>query len=147
VLDTFARLNKPIHITELSFPCMNEGEVGEEKQAFILENFYKLWFSHPKVEAITYWHFVDGTAGVEDVFNSGFIRRDFSKKKSYYILENLIKKEWRTDLSFEGSASKRHFRCFYGKYKVSFTYKGKKIEKIIPLTKTVLKNVYVNVEE
>ena len=147
VLDTFARLNKPIHITELSFPCMNEGAVGEEKQAFILENFYKLWFSHPKVEAITYWHFVDGTAGVEDVFNSGFIRRDFSKKPAYNVLENLIKKEWRTDLSFDGAASVRHFRCFYGKYKVSFTYKGKTVEKIVPLTKTVLKNVYVNVDE
>lgn len=147
VLDTFARLNRPIHITELSFPCMNEGEVGEEKQAFILENFYKLWFSHPKVEAITYWHFVDGTAGVEDVFNSGFIRRDFTKKKSYHILENLIKKQWRTDLSFDGASAKRHFRCFYGKYKVSFTVNGKQIEKIIPMTKTVLKNIYVNVEE
>ena len=134
-LDILARHNKPIHITELSFPCMNEGEVGEEKQAFILENFYKLWFSHPKVEAITYWHFVDGTAGSEDVFNSGFLRRDFSKKKAYYVLENLIKKQWRTDLQFEGAESTRHFRCFYGKYKITFSSNGKQFEKTVNLSK------------
>ena len=146
VLDTFSRLNKPIHITEISFPCMAEGKVGEEKQAFLFENFYKLWFSHPKVEAITYWHFVDGTAGSEDVFNSGIIRRDFSKKPAYDVLDRLINKEWRTDLSFDKSADEFHFRCFYGTYKVSFERNGKKYEQTVILNKNVRKHAYITVE-
>lgn len=146
VLDTFSRLNKPIHITEISFPCMAEGKVGEEKQAFLFENFYKLWFSHPKVKAITYWHFVDGTAGSEDVFNSGIIRRDFSKKPAYDVLDRLINKEWRTDLSFDKSADEFHFRCFYGTYKVSFERNGKKYEQTVILNKNVRKHAYITVE-
>ena len=134
VLDTMAKLNRPIHITELSFPCMDEGEVGEEKQAFILENFYTLWFSHPAVEAITYWHFIDGAAGAENVYNSGFFRKDFSKKKAYDVLDNLVNKKWRTNLSFPEAASERHFRAFYGKYKVSFEHNGKRIEKFTILS-------------
>ena len=134
VLDKFATLHRPIHITELSFPCMGEGEVGEEKQAFILENFYTLWFSHPAVEAITYWHFIDGSAGAENVYNSGFFRSDFSKKKAYEVLDNLVNKKWRTNLSFPEAASERHFRAFYGKYKVSFECNGKRIEKFTILS-------------
>jgi len=134
VLDKFATLNRPIHITELSFPCMGEGAIGEEKQAFILENFYTLWFSHPAVEAITYWYFVDGTAGAENVYNSGFLRRDFSKKKAYEVLDNLVNKKWRTNLSFPEAASERHFRAFYGKYKVSFEHNGKRVEKFTILS-------------
>ena len=113
---------------------MKEGEIGEEKQAFILENFYTLWFSHPAVEAITYWHFVDGTAGTEDVYNSGFFRRDFTKKKAYDVLDNLVNKKWRTNLSFPEAASERHFRAFYGKYKVSFEHNGKRVEKFTILS-------------
>lgn len=146
VLDTFARLDRPIHITEISFPCMGEGKVGEEKQAFLFENFYKLWFSHPKVEAITYWHFVDGTAGSENVFNSGILRGDFSKKPAYDVLDNLINKQWRTNLSFENSASQFHFRCFYGTYKITFERGGKKFEKTVVLNKNTRKHSYITVE-
>ncbi len=146
VLDTFARFNKPIHITEISFPCMAEGEVGEEKQAFLVENFYKLWFSHAKVEAITYWHFIDGTAGSEDVFNSGFFRRDFTPKKSYEVLNRLINKEWRTNLSFDKADNEVHFRCFYGQYKITFEKDGKKYKKTVTLNNNVRKRNFRKVD-
>lgn len=146
VLDTFGRLNRPIHITEITFPCMSEGAVGEEKQAFFVENFYKLWFSHRNVEAITYWHYVDGTAGSEDRYNGGFLNNDFSKKKAYEVLERLVKKEWRTDLSFADSKSEYHFRCFYGTYKITFTRNGKQFENIVTLNKNVKKHTYIKAD-
>lgn len=133
VLDTLSRFNRPIHITEITFPCFGDGEVGEANQAFFVENFYKLWFSHKNVEAITYWHFVDGTAGGEDRFMSGFLRKDMSKKPSYVVLENLLKK-WRTDLNFDSVDDKLHFRAFYGKYLITYEYNGKKYEKTVNLS-------------
>ncbi len=146
VLDTFSRFNLPLHVTEITFPCMGEGEVGEEKQAFFVENFYKLWFSHPKVEAISYWHFVDGTAGKEDRYNGGFFRRDFTKKPAYDILDRLINKEWRTNLAYDNIDGEVHFRCFYGEYKVSFEVNGKKYEKTVTLNKNVRKRNYIKID-
>ena len=145
-LDTVSDFNLPIHITEITFPCMGEGEIGEEKQAFLLENFYKLWFSHPKVEAITYWHFVDGTAGSENIYNGGLLRGDFSKKKAYLVLERLLKKDWCTNLSFDNSDSVYHFRCFYGTYKVSFTVGEKRYEKTVKLNKNERKRNFIKVD-
>lgn len=133
VLDTLGRFGRPIHITEITFPCFGEGEVGEANQAFFVENFYKLWFSHRNVEAITYWHFVDKTAGGEDRFMSGFLRADMSKKPSYVALENLLKK-WRTDLHYDSAEGKIHFRAFYGKYLVSYEKDGKRYEKTVNLS-------------
>ena len=62
VLDTYARLNRPIQITEITIPAYSWGTEDEELQAEILENLYKIWFSHPAMEAIIYWNLVDGYA-------------------------------------------------------------------------------------
>lgn len=134
-LDALGEFNKPIHITELTFPCMDNKDYGEANQAFITENFYKLWFSHKNVEAITYWHFVDGSNGHETKYNSGFLRRDFSRKPSYEVLDRLINKEWRTDLEFGEVDGMVHFRAFYGKYKVSYTCEGKECTTEVMLSK------------
>ncbi|MDD3545236.1 MAG: endo-1,4-beta-xylanase [Kiritimatiellae bacterium] len=146
VLDTFARLNRPIHITEITFPCMGSDPDGERKQAFFVENFYRLWFSHQNVKAITYWHFVDGAAGRENRYNGGFLRRDFSKKEAFDILDNLKNKVWRTDLAFDEPASEYHFRCFYGKYKVTFTIGGKTTEKTVILGTNTKKRAYIRAD-
>ncbi len=146
VLDTFSKFNKPIHITEITFPCMKEGAVGEEKQAFFVENFYKLWFSHPKVEAIIYWHVIDNMSRSESHFYGSFIRRDFSKKPAYDVLDRLINKEWRTDLTYDKVDGDVHFRCFYGDYKVTFEANGKKYTKTVTLNKNVRKRNYIKVD-
>lgn len=135
-LDTLGQFNIPIHITEITFPCMSDNpEFGEANQAFMVENFYRLWFSHKNVEAITYWHFVDDMNGSEDVFKSGFLRKDFSRKPAYEILDRLINREWRTNLSFPEAEGLLHFRAFYGTYRVSYTYNGKSYQTEVALTK------------
>lgn len=138
-LDVYAQLNMPIQITEITIPGLPAGDVGEENQAFIAEKFYRLWFSHPNVQSITWWHTVDGTSKAEGKWKSGILNFDFSKKKSYDILHKLIKEEWTTKIAAQNSASKIAFRGFYGKYKISYSVDGKKYEKIIPLYKHGLK--------
>lgn len=54
VLDLYAELGLPLQITEITIPGLPEGPVGEENQAYIAEKFYRLWFSHPAVNSITW---------------------------------------------------------------------------------------------
>ena len=133
-LDFLAKQNRPIHITEITIPAM--GQHGEDNQAFWIEQLYKLWFSHPKVEAITWWNLVDGTAaGGEDKWKGGLLNRDFSPKKAYLVLDRLINKEWKTSVSFDGEKNRVHFRGFYGTYKLTYKYNGKTISQTVRLSK------------
>ena len=133
-LDFFAKQNRPIHITEITIPSM--GEFGEENQAYMLENLYRLWFSHRSVEAITWWNFVDGTAaGGEDKWKGGVVNRDFSPKKAFLVLDKLVNKEWRTNVSFDKEDSQFHFRGFYGTYRITYTVDGQTKTELVRLSK------------
>ena len=129
-LDIFAKEKRPIHITEITIPSM--GGEPEENQAFWVECLYKLWFSHPSVEAITWWNLVDGTAASgEDKWKGGLVNRDFSPKKAFLVLDRLINKQWRTKAEFAGEHTSVNFRGFYGTYLVTYTVDGiTKTEKI-----------------
>ena len=133
-LDLLAKQNRPIHITEITIPSM--GEHGEDNQAYWIEKLYTLWFSHPKVEAITWWNLVDGmAAGGEDKWKGGIVNRNFSPKKAYQVLDNLINKKWRTNVEFKGENNRVHFRGFYGTYKLTYKYKGKTVSQTVRLSK------------
>ncbi len=143
-LDVYAKLNLPIQITEITIPGLPEGEVGEENQAFIAEKFYKLWFSHPNVQSITWWHTVDGTALTESVWKSGILTYDFRKKKSYEILHRLIKEEWKTTVFCPRETGRLTFRGFYGKYKVSYEQNGEKRETLVMLQKDSIRKLKID---
>lgn len=133
-LDFLAKQNRPIHITEITIPGM--GEYGEDNQAFWIEQLYRLWFSHPKVEAITWWNLVDGMAVAgEDKWKGGLVYRDFTPKKAYKVLDRLINKQWRTNINFAGENNRVHFRGFYGTYKLTYKYNGKTISQTVRLSK------------
>ncbi len=142
-LDFFAKQKRPIHITEITIPSM--GEHGEDNQAFWIEKLYSLWFSHPSVEAITWWNLVDGTAASgEDKWKGGLVNRDFSPKKAYKVLDNLINEKWHTSVSFDEEGSNFHFRGFYGTYKVTYTIDGKTESQLVRLSKgTRVRPVFV----
>ncbi len=76
VLETFARFGRPLHLTEVTIASggsmppkrgrrsFDPGEwpttaEGEARQAAEVERFYRLAFSHPAVEAITWWDLSD----------------------------------------------------------------------------------------
>lgn len=114
VLERFERFGLPIHFTEntiisgkLMPPDINDLNdfhadswesvpEFEERQKRELEEFYRILFNHPLVEAVTGWDFTDG-AWLNAP--SGILRRDFSPKPAYDMLKDLIKKEWSTEYS------------------------------------------------
>ena len=135
VCERFAKLGKPLHFTELT---LISGDMrkdipwhggrrtdwlttpeGEERQAREGAEFYRLIFSHPATEAITWWDFSDWGAWMGAP--SGLVRADMSPKPLYDALIEMIKKEWWTapqELTTDAGGKVR-FRGFLGLYGVS----------------------------
>ncbi len=139
-LDRYADFHLPIHVTEITIPTPPDSAGGEATQAEVTRNLYRLLFSHPSVEAITWWNFADGTAfGDENKYRAGLVRQDLSPKPSYEALRKLIHEEWHTRMEVNsGTSSEIRFRGFYGNYRAVIHHNGhtKKIE--FPLAKGAL---------
>lgn len=121
-LDRLAKLNRPIHISEITIPEPLPGEAGREIQAQLAVNWYRLWFSHPAVEAITWWNVADGGAAAGEPGVSGLLDKEMKPKAVYHALDRLINREWKTRLSLPAEAGKPlTFRGFKGDYRVSWT--------------------------
>ena len=79
---------------------------------------------------------VDGTAaGGEDKWKGGVVNRDFSPKKAFLVLDKLVNKEWRTNVSFDKEDSQFHFRGFYGTYRITYTVDGQTKTELVRLSK------------
>ena len=151
VMDWFAKLSKPLQISEVSVPAYSYDPENEKIQAEILEKLCKIWFAHPNVEQIIYWNLVDGyahgatpgdmTKG-ENKYYAGLFRFDMTPKPAYYVFKNLFEKEWHTEAEVttdeEGFAL---FKGFYGDYTAKIEVNGKIIEQKIKLGKE-LYNTY-----
>ncbi len=112
VADRFARFGIPLHFTETTllsgdlmpadivdlndyvrddWPSTPEGEV---RQAAELEVHYRTLFGHPAVASITYWGLADRGAWLNAP--AGLVRRDGTPKPGYFVLRDLIRREWWT---------------------------------------------------
>lgn len=132
VLERFSRFGLPIHFTENTFisghlmpphivdlndyhveewPTTEEGEI---RQADNVEEFYRILFADPHVDAITTWAFQDGAwLGAP----AGLVRRDNSEKPSYRALRRLIREEWNTsEIRNTGESGMIGFNGFKGSY-------------------------------
>ena len=129
MLDT---LKRPIHISEITIPAPDDTPEGEETQARMIRDNYRLWFSWPSVYRITYWNLVDHTYSAEDLA-SGLYASDMRKKKAYYALDQLINHEWKTRLTLKADAAGRiAFRGFKGRYRLTWKdVDGKPATKVI----------------
>ena len=128
IMDNFAKIRMPVNISEITIPVFRaDGVDGEEMQARIAERLYRFWFSHPVNTGIIWWNFVDGTASYgklgsnegENRSCGGLLKADFSPKKVYHVIDDLIHREWTTDAVMdyeEGAVNKIH--GFYGDYDV-----------------------------
>jgi GH35 family endo-1,4-beta-xylanase len=147
VCERFSRFGVPLHFTETTilsgdrtwqkargadWPSTPEGEAY---QAANVVRFYTMLFSHPAVEAITWWDFSDRHAWKGAP--AGFVRRDMSPKPAYDALMKLIKGKWWTETTLEaGDDGTAAFRGFLGDYKLTLTADGKKgAEKTLTLAK------------
>ncbi len=109
ILERFSRFNLPIHFSENTLVSghlmpsdiidLNDYQVndwpstpeGEERQAQEVVMHYKTLFSHPAVQAITWWDLSDG--GWLNA-PAGLLRHDHSIKPAYTELLKLVKGEW-----------------------------------------------------
>ncbi len=128
VCQQFSRFGVPLHFTETTIISgdrmpKKKGEwpstaEGEARQAREVADFYTLLFSHPAVEAITWWdlsdwHSVDERPG-------GLVRSDMTPKPAYEELKRLIKGKWWTKTQLHGDAyGAAAFRGFLGDYRVT----------------------------
>jgi len=112
---------------------------GEARQAQEVVQHYKTIFSHPAVEAITWWELPDGGWLKAP---SGLVRRDCSSKPAYEALFNLVKGEWwlAPTKMMTDSEGKLQFNGFLGEYTLSWA--GNKatlhLEKAGPATAEVV---------
>lgn len=144
VMDQYADFGKPLQITEVTIPSYSWEQEDEEIQAELLTNLYKIWFSHPNMEAIIYWNLTDGYAAYakqgdmtcgENYYHGGLMRFDMSPKPAFAALDTLINKTWRTNLDTTTENGKLEMKGFYGTYEVEVTADGKTTTQTIHLEK------------
>jgi endo-1,4-beta-xylanase len=127
VCETYSRFGKPLHFTETTVLSGEHGYQrplpwpttpdGEARQADYVEKFYTILFSHPAVEAITWWDFMDGGwMGAP----AGLVRADLSPKPVYHRLMRLIKGKWWTkETARTNPRGEARLRGFLGDYQVT----------------------------
>jgi len=144
VCERFGRFGLPLHFTETTILSGQRGwqlphdkwpstPEGEKHQAQEVVRFYTMLFSHPAVEAITWWDFSD--LGAWQGAPAGLLRKDMSPKPAYEELMRLIKGQWWTrtegktnqdgELAWEG---------FHGQYTIQATVEGRQVQKTVQLT-------------
>ena len=140
VCERYGRIGLPVHFTEatvLSGPkeqpmtdwhrqraAWRTTPEEEARQADYVGRFYATLFSHPAVEAITWWDFADAQAWMGAP--AGFLRKDMSPKPSYERLLGLVKGAWWTKHAEArtGEDGQARLRGFYGRYSVTVTFPG-----------------------
>lgn len=134
VCERFARFGKPLHFTETTVVSgPKEGSQwtttaeGERRQAQCVKEFYTVLFSHPAVEALTWWDFTD--QGAWQGAPAGLLREDMSPKPAHEELGELIKKKWWTRVEATTDAGgKVDLRGFFGSYNLSVRHEGRELQ-------------------
>lgn len=105
---------------EIAAPGVDD--TSRKIQAVLVRNIYRAWFAHPKTMGITWWNTVDGAGVAGEPLVSGLFTREMEKKPAYDALDELINREWRTNLSVAADANGTvAFRGFRGRYRLSWT--------------------------
>jgi GH35 family endo-1,4-beta-xylanase len=147
--ERFAKFGKPLHFTEttvVSGPKSNQGWAttpeGEQTQAKQVAEFYRVLFSHPAVEAITWWDFTDQNAWQRAP--AGLVRDDMTPKPVYDELKKLIKDQWwtQTEVATQAGGEAR-FQGFLGDYEVIAQVGGKRLAGTFKLDKPTTQTIQV----
>ncbi|HSK67688.1 MAG TPA: endo-1,4-beta-xylanase [Candidatus Limnocylindria bacterium] len=140
VMDEAAKFGWPIHFPEVSL-CSGRpiGTMAYQRghnnrfvetpedaawQAEFARDFYTLVFSHPAVEALSWFDFVDHRwLGAP----AGVVTDDLEPKPIYHALTDLLHREWRSDMdaSADGDGAAAG-RLFFGRYLLEAELDGRK---------------------
>ncbi len=159
VCERLSRLGKPIHFTELSIisgRLKHENDTdwetkrsdwqstkqGEEAQAAQVYETYRLLFSHPAVEAISWWDLSDRGAWMGAP--AGLLRADMTPKPAFYRVHDLIHKGWHTTAtSTVDDAGMVEFRGFYGAYAITASIDGQTLRGSFSIAKPTKQSTIV----
>ena len=128
VLDCYSKLGKPIQITEITIPAYTDSAEDYNLQAEIIERLYKIWFSHPSVEAAIYWNLPDGYAAFapkgamnsgENYYRGGLLDFNLNPKPAYEKIKDLFHNVWMTDTLCETNGEGiAKFQGYFGEYEI-----------------------------
>ncbi len=146
VCERYAKFGVPLHFTEVTilsgqrqwqqpadgtWPSTSEGEAYQAREVV---RFYTMLFSHPAVEAITWWDFSD--FGAWKRAPAGFLRADMTPKPAYDQLKQLVKDTWWTRASLTtGTDGAAAVRGFLGDYRLVVTVGDRTVERAAALGK------------
>ncbi len=127
IFDTYADFGKPLVLSEISVPSVFGGVQDEAFQAEAAKMLYRICFSHKAVNGIFWWNLPDdGIATVkrkamgENMPSTGLVDGDWREKEAYRVIDDLINREWRTDVTLTTDEDgKIAFRGFYGIYEIT----------------------------
>lgn len=122
IMNRIAETGLPIHLSEITITSPGNDDRGQKIQAIIAQNLYRLWFSCKGMMGITWWNVVDDCGAPGEPSVSGLFFRDMNPKQSFYALDNLINKEWKTNTTVKVAKNGDiRFRGFKGKYHITYT--------------------------
>ena len=125
LMNSLTETGLPIHLSEITITSPGSDLKGQQIQAVIAQNLYRLWFSCKNMMGITWWNVVDDCGAPGEPSVSGLFFRDMSPKLSYYALENLINHAWKTETQVKaGKNGEVKFRGFRGNYEITYTDKA-----------------------
>lgn len=131
-LNLMATLGLPIYITEVSVYSGWSGglrnTLSEKQQADYLKLLVSTLFGHPAIHGILFWGFWDGNHWIQ---NGGFYRMDFTPKASGVVLENMLFRDWWTNVTVRDPVLENgfyKFNGFFGRYNYRFVIDGVRIE-------------------
>ena len=125
-LGFLSQTKRPIHLSEITITSPDNSERGLAIQAVMLRNLYRLWFSWKDMMGITWWNVVDNCGAPGEPSYSGIFTRDMQPKLSYFVMDDLINRQWNTNLELSSDASGEiSFRGFRGSYKITYLDKDK----------------------
>ncbi len=112
-LERLARLQLPITLTEISV-----ASADEELKADSIDMFYRVAFSHPRVEAIVLWGFWEKRHFKK--IQGALVAADWTPLPAGKALDHLLLDEWRTRAEAKaGADGVAVFRGFFGEYDIS----------------------------
>ncbi|MDD4515501.1 endo-1,4-beta-xylanase [Massilibacteroides sp.] len=128
-LEELDKLERPIHLSEITIPAPGKDDKSEKIQAIMAQNMYRLWFSWPSIFRITWWNVVDDCGAAGEPTTSGLFNRQMQPKQAFHALNNLINNEWKTNITIKSDKTgKIKFRGFKGSYRITWKDKNGKTQ-------------------